>query len=351
MEKSQTKVCVTGGTGYIGSCLVMKLLEKGYTVHATLRNLDDKAKVGLLTSLPNAETNLVLFKADIYNPDQFQSAIDGCLFVFHVAYPLQHHSDSATYKDKIEAMAEGSKRIAESCVKSGTVKRLIYTGSVMAASPLSEDGVRYRTSVDESCWTPLHLSFHYSDPFTLDYTRGKTVAEKEILKYNNEIGDGKKLEVVDLVTGLVGGETILPQLPGSAAVMTSPATGYQFGYNHGLMFLQELLGSVPLVHVDDVCEALLFCMGNKTSSSSLKGRFICAVGSMSVREIATHIRDHYPELHVDATLMGEDGKGVKIDNSKLKNMGFSYKYDTRFIIDESLACAKRLGALPGSKME
>ncbi|CAI0408648.1 unnamed protein product [Linum tenue] len=287
MEKSQTKVCVTGGSGFIGSYLVKKLLGKGYTVHATLRNLEDKAKVGLLTSLPNAETNLVLFKADIYNPHQFQAAINGCEFVFHVAYPLQHSRNSTTYKDRMEAMAAGSKSIAESCIKSGTVKRLIYTASVMAASPRFQDGIGYGATIDESCWTPLNLSFNYSDTFTL--------------------------------------------------------VRNVFGYNHGLMLIQEILGSVPLVHVEDVCEALVFCMEEKKASG---GRFLCAAGSPSVREIATYVQDHYPECHVHDTLMGEVGKGIKLDNSKLMKMGFRYNYDAKAVIEDSLECAKRLGALP-----
>lgn len=39
MEGKDCRVCVTGGTGYVGSMLVKKLLEKGYIVHATSRNL------------------------------------------------------------------------------------------------------------------------------------------------------------------------------------------------------------------------------------------------------------------------------------------------------------------------
>ena len=55
---------------------------------------DDVSKVSLLKNLPGADTRLVLFKADIYKPDEFANAIKGCDFVFHVATPLQHTEGS-----------------------------------------------------------------------------------------------------------------------------------------------------------------------------------------------------------------------------------------------------------------
>ena len=55
---------------------------------------EDESKVGLLKSLPHANTRLVLSEADIYNPDEFEPTIQGCEFVFHVATPKQHPEDS-----------------------------------------------------------------------------------------------------------------------------------------------------------------------------------------------------------------------------------------------------------------
>lgn len=45
------------------------------------------------------------------------------------------------------------------------MKRVIYTGSVTAASPLKEDGTGYEDFMDETCWTPLDLSFAHCEDY------------------------------------------------------------------------------------------------------------------------------------------------------------------------------------------
>ena len=41
-------VLVTGANGYVASWLVKKLIEEGYTVHATVRDTNNKSKVDVL---------------------------------------------------------------------------------------------------------------------------------------------------------------------------------------------------------------------------------------------------------------------------------------------------------------
>ncbi|XP_037482178.1 phenylacetaldehyde reductase-like [Triticum dicoccoides] len=87
-----SKVCVTKAAGYIASWLVKKLLERGCTVHRTLRNLGDEKKTKALRGLTGAVERLVLFEADIYDAAPFGLVIKGCELVFLVATPLQHNS-------------------------------------------------------------------------------------------------------------------------------------------------------------------------------------------------------------------------------------------------------------------
>lgn len=128
--------------------------------------------------------------------------------------------------------------------------------------------------------------------FLKDYTYSKTLTEEHILSYGN-IENGGGLEVVTLPCGLVGGDTLQSFTPGSVVVCISQITGNTNAYK-SLKFLAELLGKIPLVHVDDVCEALIFCMEN----TSISGRLLCASSYISSEEIATHYAIHYPEFNI-----------------------------------------------------
>ncbi|CAN6582609.1 unnamed protein product [Malus baccata var. baccata] len=92
MGSKSESVCVTGASGFIGSWLVMRLLERGYTVRATVRDPTNQKKVKHLLDLPKAETHLTLWKADLAGEGSFDEAIQGCTGVFHVATPMDFES-------------------------------------------------------------------------------------------------------------------------------------------------------------------------------------------------------------------------------------------------------------------
>ncbi|KAJ4953258.1 hypothetical protein NE237_030090 [Protea cynaroides] len=340
MEEKSSTICVTGGAGYLGASLVKKLLQKGHTVRATLRNLDDHSKVGLLKSFPKANTNLRLFKADIYNPDEFDPTIQGCDFVFHVATPLQHSTQSSQYKNTTEAAVAALESIMRSCIRSGTVKRLIYTGTVVAASPLKEeeDGSGFKDSIDESCWTPLNLPIqYYGSQFFKDYVYSKTMSEKEVLKYTHR--ENNKVEVVSLCCGLVGGDTILSYIPASLSCLMSQPLNGPISYQN-LESLQGILGKVPVIHINDVCEAHVFCM----EQSSLQGRFFCASDFLTTKEIADYFCRHHPEIPIAEEFVGKHGSAVRWGSTKLNDLGFKYSYDAKLILEDSVQCLRRMGA-------
>jgi nucleoside-diphosphate-sugar epimerase len=133
--------------------------------------------------------------------------------------------------------------------------------------------------------------------------RSKTLSEKELLSYDESSSSSSKeddrsraLEVVTLACGLVGGDSIQTYLWGSYAAIVAPLTGQDASHN-ALLFLQALLGSVPLVHVEDVCEAHVFCM----EQESMAGRFLCAAGYPNMRDIVDHFAAKHPDLKIQLT--------------------------------------------------
>lgn len=118
-----------------------------------------------------------------------------------------------------------------------------------------------------------------------NYVQSKTAAEKEVLSYN-----GRGIQVVSLACGLVGGrETLQSVIPESVGVIVSQVARDKNRYEM-LRFLEELLSKVPLVHIQDVTAAHVFCIEN----SDINGRFLCANHYLKSVEIASYYQHHSP---------------------------------------------------------
>ncbi|KAK1394035.1 Epimerase domain-containing protein [Heracleum sosnowskyi] len=136
MEKGV--VCVTGGTGYVASWLIMRLLQQGYAVNTTVRSHPDKKKdVSYLTNLPGASERLRIFNADLNIPESFNESIQGCIGVFHTAHNTDFEGkdgEETNTKRSIDATIS----ILQACVDSKTVKRVVYTASSALPEALKE---------------------------------------------------------------------------------------------------------------------------------------------------------------------------------------------------------------------
>jgi len=80
-------VLVTGATGFLGSHIVKQLLDAGYDVRGTVRNLKNASKVEPLRQLPS-RSRLELVEVDLMDKDLWKSVVKDCAYVIHTASPV-----------------------------------------------------------------------------------------------------------------------------------------------------------------------------------------------------------------------------------------------------------------------
>lgn len=193
------KALVTGGTGFIGSHVVDRLLEGDDTVRALVRPSSDVSYL--------KEQGVELVSGDITDPTSLPAAVAGIDVVYHTAAQV---SDWGPWREFEAVTIDGTRNVLEAAAQAG-VPRFLH---------VSTDGVyahRYlgKRITEE---TPLETRFAFWDY----YRRSKVAAERLAWRYHR---DGR-LTVAVVRPGVVLGERDRATQPGIIAYLRGKGATY-----------------------------------------------------------------------------------------------------------------------------
>ncbi len=242
------KALVTGATGFIGSRLARKLLEKGADLRVLVR------KNSNLENISDLPVDVVC--GDLTKPETLLPALEGCEALFHVAaeYKLWVPKPETIYRTNVD----GTVNIMKAALKKG-IKRIVYTSSV-ATLGTNPDG----TPADEN--TPVTIKDMIGH-----YKRSKYIAEEKVKEMVKKAG---------LPAIIVNPST--PIGPGD--IKPTPT---------GRIIIEAASGRMPayvdtglnIVHVDDVADGHILAF----EKGKIGERYILGGENLSLRQLLEKI--------------------------------------------------------------
>src|ERR1700744_5977480 len=188
-SNSEKIVLVTGGAGFIAVHCIIQLLNAGYQVRATLRNLNRADNVIAMLKVAGADAGdrLTFIEADLSSDKNWNEALRGCTYVIHVASPTPKlnikHED-----EMIIPARDGVLRVLRASRDAG-VKRVVLTSAVGAV--VYGHG-KQTAPYDETVWTNV-------DGKAPAYQKSKTLAERAAWEFIKNEGNGLELTAVNPV--------------------------------------------------------------------------------------------------------------------------------------------------------
>src|SRR4029077_11395304 len=124
-----TKALVTGGTGFIGSHVVRRLLAEQGAVRCLARPGSNRANL--------SELDVEIIEGDLNDPASLRRALSGCTLLFHVAADYRIW---ARHPEELERTnVQGTRHILQAA-KEAKLDRVVFTSSVAAVGRPESNG-------------------------------------------------------------------------------------------------------------------------------------------------------------------------------------------------------------------
>lgn len=140
-NRAKVTVLVVGGAGFLGSHIVARLLDAGYTVKSTVSNTSQVKE--LFKAVPDAH-RLTVAEINVRSPMAFRDIIKGCQFVIHCGVPSVSPTENLVdvHSSVVKALFDAIRMYGKS-----SVKRVVITGSALNVASNEESG-----HFDETNW-------------------------------------------------------------------------------------------------------------------------------------------------------------------------------------------------------
>ena len=264
-------VLVTGGSGFVGSHVILQLLAAGHEVRTTVRSLKREEMVRAMLKGAGADPGqrLSFHAADLERDDGWAEAITGCEYVLHVASPIPAAAPK-TEDELIVPARDGALRVLKAA-RDEKVKRVVLTsscGAIYYGHPAQV------APFDETSWTN-------TDGEMSAYVRSKAIAERAAWDFM--AAEGGQLELSTVNPAGIFGPVLGADSSSSIELITR--------LMRGMPGCPRLYFGV--VDVRDVADLHLRAMTHPAAKGQ---RFIAVSGAiMSMLDIAKVLKTHLGE--------------------------------------------------------
>ncbi|KAF8379057.1 hypothetical protein HHK36_028484 [Tetracentron sinense] len=286
-------VCVMDASGRLGSSLVERLLQKGYTVHAAVQTH------GKLQSLSCDNKNLKIFRSDPFDYQSIIDALKGCSGFFYSFEPPQDQPNYDEFMSDVEVRA--AHNVLEACAQTDTIEKVVFTSSATAVI-WRDDRKSTSSDFDERNWSDVN----FCRKFKLWHALSKTVAEKTAWALAMDRG----VNMVSINAGLV----MSPDLSITHPFLKGAAEMYEDG-----VFVMADLKFLVDAHI---------CVFEDVSTY---GRYLCFNHVINRHEDAVKLAQMLtPSSAVPPTPSSEDSRIFlqRISNKKLNKLMVDFERGT-----------------------
>jgi len=198
-------ILVTGGSGYLATHLIARLLRDGQEVRTTVRSTTARsAEVRAAVRRGGADdAGLEIVEADLMSDDGWSAAVAGCSEVHHVASPIPL-TQPEDPDELIVPAREGTLRVLRAARDAGA-RRVVLTSSFAAVGYTPKPSAEFT----EDDWTDP------ATPGLAPYPRSKAIAERAAW----ELMRGADTELVVVNPTAIFGPTLTTDLRSSTQLI------------------------------------------------------------------------------------------------------------------------------------